>query len=305
MAIGPLFDCTWGRVRLWCSEITTSHGRTQVVHELAEGDDHVVQDRGLAVRRVRCELLFVEMPRETTTALERLQQFVDQVDTGERLLFVHPFEGSYYVNVEAFDYTIDEDTEVATASASFVKSADADSPQQAGSSTAAAAGSDAVEARAEEFNSALADTGIESAVADDAVASQAAWLEADEVSSRQVLVDVAGFSDALGAFIEDERLEHDLSLFEVYRSSILLGASMRNAALAALASTPKLTSVRIGAPVSLLALCVSIYGGAEAEQRVRQILELNDIRTPGWMTAGITITIPVPARNGPMRTRAA
>jgi hypothetical protein len=297
MPIGDFYDVTWGSVRLWCSSITTDNSRTQVVHELAEGDDHPVQDRGLAPRRVQCSLLFVEMPSEQTSALDRLLSFKAQVDDGEIRLFTHPIDGGYYANVEAFSYTLDEDGNCSDASCTFIKSAVAEGPVPAGSGTTAVAGEESVAARSAAFDAAIDAVNIESTIGDDAIAATEAWSSVDIVPTRQVIVDVAGLSTALSTLIEVEGLENDLKLFEAYKASIFLGASIRAAALAALAETPKLTAIRIAESISVWALCRRIYGGAETEVRSRQVLALNDIRTPGWIATGSVVTIPVPTRS--------
>ncbi len=308
MAVGDFYDVTWGSVRLWCSAITTENGRTQVVHELAEGDDHPVQDRGLAPRRVSCSLLFVEMPAEQSPAIDRFLAFKAQVDGGETFLFTHPIDGGYYANVEGFSYTLDEDSNIADVSCTFIKSGAAEAPIAAGAGTASVAGEDAVAARADDFAAELDAVGISSTIGEDAVAATVAWSDADTVPTRQVIVDVAELSNRLATMIEDEGLETDIRLFGAYKASIFMGQSIRAAALAALADTPKLTAIRVAEPVSLLGLCRRVYGGAEAETRTRQVLALNDIRSPGWIARGTILTIPVPPRTGasqPSRRRVA
>lgn len=295
MAIGEFYDCTWGSVRLWCASVSTDNSRTKVIHELAEGDEHPVQDRGLGVRKVTCELLFVQMPREPRPPRERFLEFKAQVDGGEDHLFQHPLGETYYAGVEAFTHEIDEDGNL-TASVTFVKSGEPEAPVQTGAGTTAAAGEDAVATQAAALTAELDEVGISSTTPADAVAAQASWSESETVPTRQVIVDVARLSDSLATMIEDEGLERDLKLFPAYKASILLGNAIRAAALAALAETPRLTAVRIKHTISLLALCVRIYGGAEAEDRVRQILALNDIRTAGWLEADTVIMIPIPSR---------
>jgi hypothetical protein len=295
MPIGEFYDVTWGASRLWCSEITTDNSRTQVVHELAEGDDHPVQDRGLGVRRVTCQILFIEMPNEATPPLDRFLAFKAQADSGKQYLFTHPIDGPYYANLEGFNYSLDEDGNVSNCSCSFLKAGKAEQPLQAGASSSTRAGEDAVAARSEEFSSALGDVGIDSDIGTTATTAVESRADSDEVPTRQVIVDVAELSRSLVDMIETEGLEHDIKLFAAYKSTILLGAAIRAAALAALSETPRVTAIRIGVPISLLALCVRIYGGAEAEARLRQILALNDIRTPGWLAEGTVIMIPVPS----------
>lgn len=288
-------DVTWGAVRLWCSSITTAGGRTQVVHALADGDRHPVQDRGIVPGRpVRCELLFIEMPNEPTSAKERFAAFRKQVNDGERLLFTHPFEGSYYVNAGAFDYTADEDGEITACSIEFIAAADVEAPVPAGTGVSIATGEARIAARAAALSALLDDLEVSSDIPARAIAAQESWADAEIVPTRQVITDVADLSQSLNDLIVDQGLEEDLALWEVYKATIFMGAAIREAALAALAETPKVTAIRIANPVSLLALCVRLYGGAEAEARMRQILALNDIRTPAWIAVGSIITVPVP-----------
>lgn len=301
MPIGEFNDVTWGNVRLWCSRVSTSHGRSIVVHELAEGDDHPTQDRGLAPRRVSCELLFTEMPTEASSALARFNAFKAQVDSGEQLLFSHPIDTPFYARVEDFDYELDEDGNFASVTCTFLKSGESEAPRAAGAGATAAAGEDAVAARAAEFDTELAAVGIESTLGADALAAIDVWAESDDVPTRQIIVDVAGLSARLSAFIEEEDLENDLALFGVFKATIMLGAAIRAAALAALAETPKLTAVLIATPISLLALCVRMYGGLEAEDRTRQVLALNDLRSPAWIEAGTVVMMPVPSRTRSLR----
>lgn len=295
MAIGQFHDVTWGSVRLWCASMSTDNSRTIVVHELAEGDDHPTQDRGLAVRRVTCELLFVEMPSEATPPLERFLAFKRQVDDGEALVFQHPLGEAFYALVEDFRHDIDEDGNL-SASVTFVKSADAEPPAALGAGTSSSAGEAAVSARAEELDAELEAVGLSSDVGTDAVTRQEAWNEEADVPTRDIIVDTAELSQRLGSLIEDEGLEDDLALFPAYRATIMLGAAVRSAALAALAETPRLTAIRISTPISIYALARSLYGGAEVEDRVRQILSLNDIRTPAWIPEGSIVMVPVPPR---------
>lgn len=286
-------DIRWGGVRLWCSRVTTDNSRTQVVHEVAEGDDHPVQDRGLAPRRTTCDLLFVDMPDEPRGPLERFREFKAMVDSdeGPRLL-VHPIDGAHYAGVEAFTYAIDEDSNLAEASVVFVRTAPAEADVTP--ATSAVAGDHAVEARAAELATALEVAGVTSAAPATATAHQAAWSEADELGAQEVINGVAEISEGLGTLIED--LEDDLALWPAYEATIMLGAAVRASAIAALAETPRLTAVRVATPIGSLALAARIYGGAEAETRDRQIRALNAIATPGWIPVGTVVVVPVPTR---------
>lgn len=287
-----LYQTTWGRIRLWCSSISTNNSRRQVVHELATGDVHPVQDRGLEARRCTLSLLFDEMPTESASAKERFLAFKAQVDRGDEEIFTHPIDGAYLAKVGECDYEIDEDTNIVSARVEFIATAEIEAVSPAGSGTSSAAGGDAVAARADELNAALESVDISSTVTTDAVAAQEVWATAETVPTRQIIADTAAMSDRLASLIDTEGMEDDLALWPAFRAVIMLGDAFRSSALSATSDTPNVFFMRIGATVSLLALCVRIYRGAEAEDRARQVQDLNDLRTPGWIPAGSELIMP-------------
>lgn len=293
------YDVTYGSIRLWCESVSTDNSRTQVVHELAEGDEHPVQDRGRKPGRpVTCELLWIEMPSEADPPQERFLRFKALADAGPEAgpqLFVHPVDGAYYANVENFNYTIDEDENISQCSVTFIHAADISQPLAAGAGASIRSGEQSVEDAATSLDDTLIEVGIDSDVPSNAIAAASSWADSEAVPTRQVIVDVAELSTQLASLIEDEGLEDDLALWDAYKQTIELGAAVRAAALAALAETPKLTGIYVADSISLLALCVRLYGGGEAEDRARQIAELNDIRTPAWVASGSVVMIPVPS----------
>lgn len=287
------FDVTWGRTRLWCSSIQTDNSRTQVVHELSTGDTHPVQDRGLAPRRVRCELLFVDMHNEKLSALERFLIFKGQVDNGNEEVFTHPIDGSYPAKVGEFNYTIDEDGNFADVTAEFIAADEVVAVNPAGPGQTTPTGIDAVQARADELLADMTEFEIDSTIPADAIAAVDAWTSGDTVPTRDIVNQTADLSEQLSSFIEDEGLEDDLELWDVYRSTILLGDAIRSAALAATSETASIFIVKIAAPTSVLGLAARTYGGLEAEDRERQIRNLNDIRTTsGLLEPGMEIAMP-------------
>lgn len=291
------YDVTYGSVRLWCESVQSDNSRTIVKHELAEGDDHPTQDKGKTPGTpTTCAILWIEMPSETLGPKERFLKFKQLVDAGDGPhLFVHPIDGAYYAHAENFVYRIDEDDNIVDCSVTFIRAAAAEEPTPVGSGTSVRAGEAAVADKAAKLAEILGELEVDSDVPAAAVAAQESWQDADEVPTRQVINDVAGLSDSLNALIVDEGLEDDIELWPAFKATIELGAAVRAAALAALAETPKLTAILIAEPIALLALCVRLYGGGEAEDRVREILALNDIRTPGWIAAGSLIMVPVPS----------
>lgn len=289
-----LYDISWGSVRLWCSSISTVNSRTQVIHALATGDDHPVQDRGAAPRVTRCSLLFDEMPGEARSALARFLEFKAQVDSGEEHVFVHPVDGGYFAKVGEFTYDIDEDENIVNVSCEFIPNQVIAAVLQPGLGTLPGAGFDAVEASAADLLADLEDSNIVSTVPQDAIDAIAGWQE-EGITTRDILVSVAELSDSLASLIEDQELEGDLALFDCYRSAIMLGEAIRAAAVGATSETSSIFFLKIATPQSVLALVVRIYGGAEAEDRERQVRALNDIRTPGGLLdSGTELAMPSP-----------
>ncbi len=119
----------------------------------------------------------------------------------------------------------------------------------------------------------------------DARTSVASWTD-EGITTRKIMNDTARLSDSIGAMIEVGGFERDLALWPAFRASIMLGEAIRSAAVAATSETPAVFVMRVQSPVALIAIAARIYGGQDAQARTRQILALNDIRTPGWLDPG-------------------
>jgi hypothetical protein len=120
----------------------------------------------------------------------------------------------------------------------------------------------------------------------DARVSVASWTQDEDVPNRKIMIDTARISDSIVTMIEQGGFEDDLQLFPQYQAAIMLGDSLRTAAVSATSETPTAFVVRVQTRTSLLSICAKIYGGTAAQQRSRQIALLNDIRTPGWLDPG-------------------
>lgn len=130
-----------------------------------------------------------------------------------------------------------------------------------------------------------AQQGLFSATTIDARVSVAKWSQAD-VSTRDVMIDAARISANISIIIELAGLQSDLSLWPAFRAAIMLGDAVRSAAMSATSDTPSVFTMRVRDREALLPLAARLYGGAQAFDRVRQILSLNDISTPGWLEPG-------------------
>lgn len=119
----------------------------------------------------------------------------------------------------------------------------------------------------------------------DARASVAAWTDDDD-AARRSSVDAARLTSSIDGLIESGEFESNLELWPAYRSAVMLGDAITAAAIAASSETASVFVMRIQDRTSLLPLAARIYGGAEADDRARQIAALNDIKTRGWIDPG-------------------
>lgn len=409
---GPseLLECSWGRIRLFASQIHTDSGRTQVVHELSSGDRHPVQDRGLRVRRVRVNIQFdvfpgAPAPRDAAIALERAK------DTGQTAVFQHPLLGRYVASIGEFVSNVDESS-VITAEAEFIQEDEDIAVTPTGAASSGTSGEDSVDAAATAMDAQLAaagqlkisgtsavavlsrtpggskllatlntgkaffdmtvasstafalaitnqvttrangasgsisraigapvlvqfgafgaaaslsalalspfgqtvdvtsvvpapsgfgesdpssslaaaassdaQSGLFAATTLDARVAVASW-NAEDVPTRTVMNDAARISNNIAIMIEVGGFELDISLWQAFRAAIMLGEAVRAAAIAATSDTPSVFVMRVVTPTALLPMAARIYGGANATERARQIAELNDISTPGWLAPG-------------------
>jgi hypothetical protein len=234
------------------------------------------------------------MSAETDPPIKRFREFKRAaVDVGGTALFTHPIDGRFVARVGQFSYDLDDDGNVSSCECEFIKDTEITAVSPAGAGVSGVTGAGSVSSASEELAAELETIGIESTIAADAVAAQDSWTAGSEqVSTRNILVDAAALSNEIAALIEDEGLEDDLAKYDAYRAAIMLGEAVRGAALAATAETASVFVVRLVRPTSLLALCASFYGGAEAEDRERQVIALNDIRRPGWLDTEVDYLFP-------------
>ncbi len=294
------YPASYGGVRMWIGRITTPNGRDVIVHRLSRGDSHPIDDRGLAPRIAQAELLFDDMSGETSSPRERFDQFRELVEGGGTYTFVHPLLGSYRARIGDFEHTLEE--LCITATCTIIPAEEIAAVSGVTFGTSAVAGEFNVEAAADTFNKEIEAVGLESDVGTRAVAAVEDWQEPD-IPTRDVLVQVQALTNTINSFIEDNRLADFLSYWKAMRASVMLSDAVLRAARAATASVSRTFTVLIRQPVSLRKLVAQIYGAHEAEDRVQQVIGLNDIRTPGWIPAGTQLVMPQ-APSVQQRTRA-
>lgn len=282
MADLPL--ASWGRVRMFAAQINTEAGRTKVVHDLSSGDEHPVQDRGLRAVRTRVRILFDDFP-DAPAPVDAVLILQDAVNSGKSAVFTHPLLGSYLAGVGDFTHEIDE-SGVITAEAEFIAE---DSPLSVTPSSALSPGVDAstsVSQAADDLDAQLAAVGIETAITQDAREAADAWDANPDTPARTIANDTARISTGIAELIEAQGLENDILLWPSFRAAIMFGEAVRSAAVSAASSTEAVFLMRVTTPTALLPLAARVYGGDGAVERARQIAELNDISTPGWLPPG-------------------
>lgn len=140
--------------------------------------------------------------------------------------------------------------------------------------------------------------GMFSATTIDARVAVTSWSEG--APPRQVTVDVARISANLATVIDQGGLTSDLALWSALVAAVTLGDAVRSAAIAATSEVPSVFIMRVQDRTALLPLAARVYGGAQAQDRARQIALLNDIPTIGWLPPGDYIA---PARSAAQRLR--
>lgn len=287
---------TWGSIRLWCSDVQINAGHRIIKHDLTQGDDHPTYDAGAESRDVRCSLLFDDFPGETDDPKVRLQRLATAVLKNEPAIFTHPLFGSWPAIVGTFTPRIDEHG-VCSADIEFIPSDAIEKVSPAGAGIPGIVGEVSVTAAADVLDfeletvfdedllgSAFSESPLD--ITSDAREAVESWSEGETVPTRDVIADTADISGRLASMIDEMGMEDDVALFDIYRATIMFGDSVRSAAIAMTSETPAVFVMRVKTPVVLLRLCAQVYGGAEAEDRERQVIALNDVRTSGWFGPG-------------------
>lgn len=140
-----LYEAAWGNIRIFLSTFEWEAGNTQVIHELASGDDHPMQPRGKRLRTATAELIFDDFPGAAERGVEAYRRF--EAAAGERRIFTHPVEGSFYARIGEMKPKIDESS-VICVTCQIIPDTSVDPVTPTGASTSTASGQNAVGAAA-------------------------------------------------------------------------------------------------------------------------------------------------------------
>ena len=280
-----LMTASYGGVTFWISSMSVKGGRDIVVKSPSRGDAHVLQDRGLRHQTTSCQLLFVDEPGRPSL-LQRFREFKALAERGEPQLFYHPIDGSYRARATDFDYDVHADDQAITASCTFLADDEVITVARSGIGTAPLAGVEEVAATVAEVETQLAAEGLSSEVPQSTLDTVTAWTQAETPDTRAVYLEAASLSNRINDEINRLELISDLERWPLYREFITLNFQIRRAAEATTTEVDDVFEVLVPSAQPLRALCAQLYGAEEAEDKSRQVTQINRLRTPGLVPAG-------------------
>lgn len=290
-----MFPASFGGVSMLLSSMSGRGGRDVVVQSPSRGDAHFLQDRGRRHRELDCELLFVDEPGKAPPD-ERFREFKQLVDKGGAEILSHPLEGSYRARASNFEYEVDSDTLEIRASCTFLADGEPQAVFRSGAGAAPSAGVEEVGATVAATDEALTAEGLASTVTGDCLSTVTAWSQAENPSSRAIYLEAGSLAERLDAEIKAFELATDLSRAPLYRQYITLRYQITRAAEAVTSEEDRVFDLVVTEAIPALLLCSQVYGAAEAEDRARQVANLNRLRTPGRISPGTSLKMPAVTR---------
>lgn len=284
------YKSSFGDLQLWISRLSTTGGRTQVVHDLSIGDDYVVEDKGAALVKARATVMFDWMRDDDLAPIDRARRLLATVDAKPRF-FRHPLAGTFLARVGPFEYEINEHG-VISADVEFTQITDILAIADAAGSGIPASGEGAVSEAAEALNLELESIGITSTLPADAATAADSWAASEDLNPRDVLTQTGSLTEQLGT--QAGELEDDIDAWEAFKTTVLLAEAVRSAAEAATADTAQTFVIKIGTSVALRALLAANYGADEVDLRYTQAMQLNDIANPASLELGQELILPQP-----------
>lgn len=285
------YRSSFGSVRLFISVLSTSRPRTLVVHESARGDKHVVQDRGAGIVTVQTTLLFDYMDGDTLTPKDRVEEFRALCD-GTARVFTHPTSGSFSALPGQFTEGLDAHGNI-TAEVEFTADGPVTDALPPGAASIPASGEGLVDAAADAFSAELDEIGEDDldiiGLGDDSKTTADAWVANPNVSQREV----AAQGGAL-----NERAKKGMSKYvtldnwQMFKSTVILADSIKTAADQATLDSLFTVSMVTASSEPLRALVAKVYGADQVDRRYQQIMDINDIATPGLLDVGTKLQLP-------------
>jgi hypothetical protein len=286
-----MMAASFGSVGFWISSMSGRAGRDVVVKSPARGDAHVLQDRGLRHRTLQCDPLFCDEP-ERPPPEQRFLEFQRLANADESQIFRHPLDGSYRARVAEFEYSVQRDDREIRVSCTFLAEGEPLTVINAGLAGAPLAGVEEVSATVAAAEAQLAERGLTSEAPRSALDTVSAWTQAETPDTRAVYLQAASLSQLINEEVNRLEMVTDLARWPIYREFIALNYQARRAAEAVTSETSDVFSILVEATQPLRLLCARIYGAALAEDKARQVTQLNGLRTPGLVPAGTRLVAP-------------
>lgn len=269
--------------------------RSLVEHKYTRRDGANIEDQGGEPRRVTLDLIFADglYGGESVAAYHA---FMVILQDGEAHTLIHPLTGAFTARPGQISAdTQAEERGVIRMSVEFLEHSTDQSIFELREGSPAAAGVEEVRSAGAELDAALAELGQASTAGADALAVVERWSTSDELLTRRDLdVQLTRTASAIDQEISRLEVATDISTYPTLVALQRLLDSVRRAAEAILATTPRVTEHYVAAARPLLAICQDLYGGALALERFEQLLRMNRIDNPALLEAGTTITVVAP-----------
>jgi hypothetical protein len=284
---GKLLKGAYGSLVLYLLDVTTPGGRKQVVHEPANGDGYVLQDRGLVHERVQCELVFCQMVDEREDHFTRYKRLLALIKSGTPQIFTHPLHGSYLARIGETSLSTPPDGEDFSLTVEFLQETPVVAVRSIGGiylgPLSGLIGPDAVDAHVEDMRLLVEEfPDVQTSAPAAAAATVSGWTSSGAAANaRQVDVELGSTIQDIDAEIEDLDLAEMLDRWPLYKAMIMLRALVVDAAAAASANNGQSYDLELKVPTPVRALLARVYGAAAAEQRIDEFRQLNPgLRSP-------------------------
>lgn len=317
-----LFSASFGGLPLYVLNTSDVGGNRLVRHSFPHRDGEELEPMGAVARKTRCKLIFF-YPLQSGLRLgpqdsfldptAYFRAFMDLVASPERQVFTHPLTGSYMARVGEVTYAADpSQRDVITAECTFEE--DTLEPavfDQAAAFTSATSMIDVTQSRAAlqdeilvirpKVGTTIYVDALETA-ADDSVDRASTWgdpvkkLRDANLELAQSLEELDIANQNLGASLDVGFFPLITAVNDLKLSLIQRWRSTQQAA--------RIIQVTVYSPAPLFVLAAQIYGATGVEDRVNQILGLNDVRNPLRIEAGTVLNVQsptVPVNGAPSR----
>jgi prophage DNA circulation protein len=312
-----LYTASFGGIDFHLREAKWSHGQALARYQQPRRAGQRLAAMGDEPRVTQAQILFFGADYlERYKALEKLKA------AGRTEVFVHPLLGPIRAKIGQFagsaaaepreaialDVTFEEDTD-----GQAITTPGPGSPLAGGLAQVQAdlalltAGMDAYNERYEPSPSEVTMAFDEDVItADEIEATVTTWEDtsADVVkTATQVELELADLSARLDAEIERLELATDIRGHAVLVAFVRLHASVRRAAQAVKARTPRVIEIVVEVAAPLRVLAARLYGADQADAQYTAMLSLNDIKNPTRIEPGTTLRAQAPSEVSDPRLR--